>query len=208
MTTPKEEDRSEFLAFKRALEAEYREKLRGEEAHLDEELGEIVALRRVEVEKEISRRREDQKKRARELQESLKMQLLRDLRQQLAHEVQRMVSSLEVQVFDSLQDLRRSPRYEEALCRFAREGCAMVGDKVLIMVAPGEGDALRILGESVFVEETTDLSEGGCMVIRHPEGDHIVDNSLRSRWEHLVREVSKEISHHVAPFFDQLEEAL
>lgn len=208
MATQKEEDRSGFATFKQALEAEHRERLRGEEKQLDEELGEIVSARRIEVEKEVNRRRETQKQKARELRESLKMELLRDLRQRLAREVQEMISSVEGQVFDELGALRGSPRYGEALCRLAREGFALVGAPAEVLVAPGEGDVLQILGEDILISETSSLSEGGCLVIRHPEGDRLVDNSLRSRWEHLVRELAKEISHRVTPFFDQLEEAL
>lgn len=209
MVTPREKDRSEFLEFERALEAEHRERLRGEEMQLDEELGEIVSVRRIEVEKEVTFRRETQQKKARDLRESLKMELLRDLRQRLALEVQEILSSLEIQVFDELQAFRGSREYEETLCLLAREGLSVVGDRALILVPTGEKKALiRALGEGVLVRETEDLPDGGCLVIRHPEGDHLVDNSLRTRWERLIRELSKEISHRVTPLFDQLEETL
>jgi vacuolar-type H+-ATPase subunit E/Vma4 len=194
--------------FKRALEAEHEARFREEERRLDAELGEIVAQRRIEVEKEVARLRADQRRRARDLEESLKMELLREMRQDLAHQVQEMMAALESELFEELKTLRGTSRYELALDRLVRQGLELVGDRARVVVPRGESGLLRGYGETVLIEESDDLPDGGCLVIQLPGEDHVVDNSLRSRWERLVRELAKEISHRVTPFFDQLEEAL
>ena len=208
MSSLSEAELLQLQEFKRALEAEHQARFQQEEQHLDAELGEIVAQRRIEVEKEVARLRAAQRRRGRELEESLRMELLRDLRQGLAREVQDMMTSLENDLFVELEALRNTPRYERALSRLVRQGLEMIGDRATVSVPRGESSLLSEYGEGVFLEETDDLPDGGCRVILRPGGDHIVDNSLRSRWERLVRELAKEISHRVTPLFDQLEEAL
>ncbi len=203
-----EGDLPELLHFKKELEAEIEARFREEEERLDEELAEAVALRRIEVEREIARRRASHLRKARDLTESLRLELLRDLRRRLAQNVQDLAVLLEKELFKELESMKGTPRYERALNRFVREGLERVGDQALVQVVPGEGQWVDVMGNGVVVEETLESSEGGCRVIRWPEGDHVIDNSLRSRWGHLVREVTKEISHRVTPLVDGLEEAL
>lgn len=208
MSSLTEAELLQLQEFKRALEAEHQARFKQEEQRLDAELGEIVAQRRIEVEKEVARRRAAQRRRGRDLEESLRMELLRDLRQELARQVQEMMISLEKDLFAELEILRKTPRYERALDRLVHQGLEMIGERASVVVSQGESRFLSGYGEGVLLEETDDLPDGGCRVILHPGGDHVVDNSLRSRWERLVRELSKEISHRVTPLFDQLEEAL
>lgn len=204
------DEREALESFKRALQDEYGRKLEALKERYEKDFSALIAARRIEVETKVQRIREKQ---AIEFEEELAMarqSAFRELRTRVLSAISETTDLLEERVLEQLASLRSNPGlYGPVLNDLAREAMDALGaTKAVLRVAEGEAVLLEKDQRIAHIEETTDLAMGGVVALDAEGGTHLVDNSLRTRWERLKPMIVEDLSGRLAGLVSDVQEPL
>lgn len=204
------DEREALESFKRALQDEYGRKLEALKERYEKDFSALIAARRIEVETKVQRIREKQ---AIEFEEELAMarqSAFRELRTRVLRAISETTDRLEERVLEQIASLRSNPGlYGPVLNDLAREAMDALGaTKAVLRVAEGEAVLLEKDQRIAHIDETTDLAMGGVVALDAEGGTHLVDNSLRTRWERLKPMVVEDFSGRLAGLVSDVQEPL
>jgi len=204
-------DKREALeSFKRALQDEYGRKIEAMKERYEKEFSALIAARRIEVETKVQRIREKQ---AIEFEAELAMarqSAFRELRARVLSTIGETTDQLEERVAEQLTSLRTKPGlYGPVLNDLAREAMDALGaPKAVLRVAEGEAVLLGKDQRIAHIEEAADLTMGGVVALDSEGGTHLVDNSLKTRWERLKPMIVEDLSGRLAGLVSDVQEPL
>lgn len=177
-------------AFKEALRAEYRERIEELRAQYEEELSEVASRKRQEVELQVARVRDDQEKRYRKALKEAQESILTDMRHQASAFVSESVRMALVKMEEELSGIRGDAEaYGPLLNDLATEAVEILGEPAVVIVAPEEG---RIPLRHPLIEKVREEplnSWGGCVVTDAATETRLVDNTLRTRWGRVEKQL-------------------
>jgi len=198
---------SPLEAFKEALREEYARRYDEEVKAIENRLGDAIARRRREVEKEVSQMRLLQQEALQLRKDEIRSRVFyelteylyalgQELSEKVRQEVRARVASLRDQ--GSLQFMEKE-LFHEALEPF-EEG------RVILSCLPGTPEGLRShprVAECLFFEEEEDVW-GGCVLVDEATRTLVVDNRLSTRWNKVRHGLAKEIGSTMEELFDQV----
>ena len=198
---------SPLEAFKEALREEYARRYDEEVKAIENRLGDAIARRRREVEKEVSQMRLLQQEALQLRKDEIRSRVFyelteylyalgQELSEKVRQEVRARVASLRDQ--GSLQFMEKE-LFHEALEPF-EEG------RVILSCLPGTPEGLRShprVAECLFFEEEEDVW-GGCVLVDEATRTLVVDNRLSTRWNKVRHGLAKKIGSTMEELFDQV----
>lgn len=198
---------SPLEAFKEALREEYARRYDEEVKAIENRLGDAIARRRREVEKEVSQMRLLQQEALQLRKDEIRSRVFyelteylyalgQELSEKVRQEVRARVASLRDQ--GSLQSMEKE-LFHEALEPF-EEG------RVILSCLPGAPEGIRShprVAECLFFEEEEDVW-GGCVLVDEATRTLVVDNRLSTRWNKVRHGLAKEIGSTMEELFDQV----
>nr|WP_321503612.1 V-type ATP synthase subunit E [uncultured Dethiosulfovibrio sp.] len=188
---------SDLEAFILSLKTEGEDELRKLKVQVEDQIADMIALRRNEVEVEIRGILEEHSRILRKEEHFLRSKYrgsilgeIEGLQLELCDRVRSMIESK----LDSLLD---SDSYRDSLERLISEVVQKTGSSSTIVVPPSETESLSSKGYNV--KEGSLDRWGGCIVIDE-EGGAIFENTYRGRLERLFPEIVREL----AVMFDEV----
>lgn len=183
----KTEERPQDLSgFREALTAQYRERQRTLKRAMDDELADVIAARRLEVEGIVHRLRRSSEDLLREGQAADRRYLESRVRSCRAAMQNSFLVHLEKAILARVDALRLSGEYEDVMNLLASEARERMGGPSVALVEKGDAVFLKALGDIREVREELEGVWGGLMLIGTEEqGKRVVDNTFRTRWSRL-----------------------
>ncbi|MBL3539267.1 hypothetical protein [Aminivibrio sp.] len=174
-------------SFKEALEREHLEKVRLLEMARDEEIADLIAARRLSVQKKVAALRKEQEDRFRLLAEETRKNASASATAFFLEAFSNLTASFGEELRKMAETLRISDRerYGRALSRLAEEALECFGRPAVLLVEKGEGELLRKTAENGGLFDGVEIREanlngwGGCLAETENE---ILDNTLLTRW--------------------------
>ena len=190
-------EREEFSGFKEAIIEQYKTRYLALKRQADEEIADMIAARRIEVEKTVH-----------ELLVSCERKLAEGLRANRRHAELRvaafqseilgvLLSELEERAKARIGDLRCSQRYGLVMRSLAEEADRVIQAPVAALVEKGDAVHLKSCKNIREVREELDGAWGGLMVVELA-GARLIDNTLRARWKRLSPVLMQSLQRHVA----------
>lgn len=204
------DEREALESFKRALQDEYGRKLEAMKERFEKDFSALIATRRIEVETKVQRIREKQ---AVEFDKELalaRQSAFRELRTRVLNTISEITDQLDGRVVERVSSLRSNREiYGPVLNHLAREALDALGaPKAILRVGEGEAVLLEEDPRIARIEETADLAMGGIMALDAEGSTHLVDNSLRTRWERLKPMMVENLSGRLAGLVSDVQEPL
>lgn len=202
--------REELESFKQALREEYARKLEVLKDRFDQEFSSLIAARRIEVETKVQRIRESL---AREFETEVaaaRQSAFMALRARVLRAISETTNQLDEKVRDDISSLRKNPdTYKAVLNDLAREALDALGEgKVVLCVAVGESHLVEEDPRVVRIEENPDILMGGVLAKDAETGTHLLDNSLKTRWERLKPVMVETLSGQLSSLVNDVQEPL
>ncbi len=147
----------------------------------EERISDMIASRRSQAEKDITRWRQDRREVHERQEQILRQRALGRYRHLRMEVVRELVARVMAQVESRFQnaDAEEMRRW---LVLLAKEALGCMRGKAVLMVRPGDEDAVRELPGVEQVEGIVKDSWGGCVSRDAADGRHMVDNTFRTRW--------------------------
>jgi vacuolar-type H+-ATPase subunit E/Vma4 len=198
---------SPLEAFKEALREEYARRYQEEVKAIEDRLGDAIARRRREVEKEVSQMRLLQQEALQLRKDEIRSRILYELTEYLYSLGQELSEKVRQEVCarvaswreeGSLQSVEKK-LFHEALEPFEEE-------RVILSCLPEAPEEIRShprVAECLFFEEEEDIW-GGCVLVDEATGTLVVDNRLSTRWNKVRHGLAKEIGSTMEELFDQV----
>ena len=174
-------------SFKDALGREHLEKVRLLERERDEEIADLLAARRLSVQKKVAALRKEQEDRFRFLAAEKRKNASASAGAFFLGEFSNLGASFGDELRKMAETLRTSDRerYGRVLSRLAEEALQYCGRPAVLLVERGDGELLREAAEKSGLFEGVEIREanlngwGGC---RAETENEILDNTLLTRW--------------------------
>lgn len=170
-----------LVAFKEQMRREHEERKAAFRREAEERISDMIASRRSQAEKDITRWRQDRREVHERQEQILRQRALGRYRHLRMEVVRELVARVMAQVESRFQnaDAEEMRRW---LVLLAKEALGCMRGKAVLMVRPGDEDAVRELPGVEQVEGIVKDSWGGCVSRDAADGRHMVDNTFRTRW--------------------------
>jgi hypothetical protein len=186
-------------SFKEALAREHLEKVRLLERNRDEEIADLIAARRLSVQKKVSALRKEQEERFRFLAAEKRKSASASAGAFFLGEFSNLGTSFGEELRKMAETLRSFDRegYGRILARLAEEVLGACGRPAVLLVEKGDAELLRetagnrSLFEGVEIREANLNGWGGC---RAETENEILDNTLLTRWGRMSSRFSLRLS--------------
>lgn len=177
-------------SFKEALAREHLEKTGRLERARHDEIADLIAERRVSVQKKVTALRKEQDARFSFLAGEKRKSASASAGAFFLGEFSNLAASFGEDLHKMADTLRTSDRerYGRALSRLAEEALMSCGRPAVLLVETGDADLLRETAENRSLFEGVEIREthlngwGGC---RAETENEIIDNTFLTRWERL-----------------------
>ncbi len=197
---------SSLEAFQEALREEYHRRYREEARKIEDRLGDAIAQRRLDVEREISRMRSAQKEALALRKEEIRSKLLYDITEYLYSLGQKLSEEVRRDLRSRIAALREEESFRQVERRLFEEAleCFSEGRVVLYCLEsfPEELRHHSRVADWELLEE--DDSWGGCMLTDETTRTLVVDNRLSTRWDKVRNQLAKEIGSTMEELFDEV----
>ncbi|MDR1049002.1 MAG: hypothetical protein LBL51_04535 [Synergistaceae bacterium] len=174
--------------FEKALRRQHEERCLALKRAVDEDLADIIAARRLEVENIVhSLRRVHGERLGEGLKENRRRAELRK-KAYLSELEKAFLEALEDALRSRVEVFRRSPRYGDAMKRLALEAAEAFPFPAIALVESGDAACLAAAacGGIVEIRESLRGKWGGLVLVEAGrERGRFLDNTLRTRWERL-----------------------
>ena len=170
-----------LVAFKEQMRREHEERKAAFRREAEERISDMIASRRSQAEKDITRWRQDRREVHERQEQILRQRALGRYRHLRMEVVRELVARVMAQVEFRFQNADAEER-RRWLVLLAKEALGCMRGKAVLMVRPGDEDAVRELPGVEQVEGIVKDSWGGCVSRDAADGRHMVDNTFRTRW--------------------------
>jgi len=170
-----------LVAFKEQMRREHEERKAAFRREAEERISDMIASRRSQAEKDITRWRQDRREVHERQEQILRQRALGRYRHLRMEVVRELVARVMAQVESRFQNADAEER-RRWLILLAQEALGCMRGKAVLAVPPGDEDAVRELPGVERVEGIVKDPWGGCVSRDAADGRHMVDNTFRTRW--------------------------
>jgi len=191
----------ELENFKSAIRRDHSRRLAEMKASVEEQLSDIVISKRMKVEKEVERIREEQRKRYRFELRRQQSYMERQVRKLLMEIHSDILKDLEEDMRQKIQNLKQDhDNYNIVLERLISEGAAVLDQPFVLHLMKEDMEFLTCKYDALKIEAIETDMWGGCILEVPIPKNIFVDNTLKTRWIRLLPDLSERLTHDIDQF--------
>lgn len=183
---------SDLEAFLRTFRAEGEKELKDIKEKAEEEIADIIALKRLEVESQVRKIREENEEKALKYKKKLELKLHQEILKKIEIMQEELLSKVIKKIEHRLDKLKSSPHYSQVIDFLLDELVQEMGPGAVFYVPQSEAKRLSDSGLCVLPFDFKG-PWGGCRAVDE-ESKAVLENTFHVRLERLLPDIAREIA--------------
>jgi len=202
-------DSQELEKFKAILKGEYEKRIREYEQKIEEELAEIAASKMLELEREMEEIRKSRSKTLQERLDFLKLKAVKSGKDIIINEANTLFLDIENTAKQITCNAKvNSANYSRMLNELIKEAVkALSSESGIIWLPPDDKDLLASIPKGFSLSIIENLESWGGPIVTDEEGERIVENTIKGRFEKLAPLIQQRIGKVLSPLLEEIDRA-
>lgn len=202
-------DSQELEKFKVILKGEYERRVREYEQKIEEELAEIAASKMLELEREMEEIRKRRSKTLQERLDFLKLKAVKSGKDIIINEANTLFLDIENTAKQITCNAKVNPaNYSRMLNELIKEAVkALSSESGIIWLPPDDKDLLASIPKGFSLSIIENLESWGGPIVTDEEGERIVENTIKGRFEKLAPLIQERIGKVLSPLLEEIDRA-
>lgn len=202
-------DSQELEKFKVILKGEYEKRVREYEQKIEEELAEIAASKMLELEREMEEIRKRRSKTLQERLDFLKLKAVKSGKDIIINEANTLFLDIENTAKQITCNAKvNSANYSRMLNELIKEAVkALSSESGIIWLPPDDKDLLASIPKGFSLSIIENLESWGGPIVTDEEGERIVENTIKGRFEKLAPLIQQRIGKVLSPLLEEIDRA-
>ncbi|WP_323721506.1 hypothetical protein [Acetomicrobium sp.] len=202
-------DSQELEKFKAILKGEYEKRIREYEQKIEEELAEIAASKMLELEREMEEIRKRRSKTLQERLDFLKLKAVKSGKDIIINEANTLFLDIENTAKQITCNAKvNSANYSRMLNELIKEAVkALSSESGIIWLPPDDKDLLASIPKGFSLSIIENLESWGGPIVTDEEGERIVENTIKGRFEKLAPLIQQRIGKVLSPLLEEIDRA-
>ncbi len=202
-------DSQELEKFKAVLKGEYEKRVREYEQKIEEELAEIAASKMLELERKMEEIRKRRSKTSQERSDFLKLKAVKSGKDIIINEANMLFLDIENTAKQITCNARAdSANYSRMLNELIKEAIKALSSKSgIIWLPPDDKDLLTSMPKGFSLSIIENFNSWGGAIVTDEEGERIVENTIKGRFEKLAPLIRQRIGEVLSPLLEEIERA-
>lgn len=202
-------DSQELEKFKAILKGEYEKRIREYEQKIEEELAEIAASKMLELEREMEEIRKRRSKTLQERLDFLKLKAVKSGKDIIINEANTLFLDIENTAKQITCNAKvNSANYSRMLNELIKEAVkALSSESGIIWLPPDDKDLLASIPKGFSLSIIENLESWGGPIVTDEEGERIVENTIKGRFEKLAPLIQERIGKVLSPLLEEIDRA-
>lgn len=202
-------DSQELEKFKVILKGEYEKRVREYEQKIEEELAEIAASKMLELERKMEEIRKRRSKTLQERLDFLKLKAVKSGKDIIINEANTLFLDIENTAKQITCNAKvNSANYSRMLNELIKEAVkALSSESGIIWLPPDDKDLLASIPKGFSLSIIENLESWGGPIVTDEEGERIVENTIKGRFEKLAPLIQQRIGKVLSPLLEEIDRA-
>ncbi|HOM97066.1 MAG TPA: hypothetical protein PLT52_00690 [Acetomicrobium sp.] len=202
-------DSQELEKFKVILKGEYERRVREYEQKIEEELAEIAASKMLELERKMEEIRKSRSKTLQERLDFLKLKAVKSGKDIIINEANTLFLDIENTAKQITCNAKVNPaNYSRMLNELIKEAVkALSSESGIIWLPPDDKDLLASIPKGFSLSIIENLESWGGPIVTDEEGERIVENTIKGRFEKLAPLIQQRIGKVLSPLLEEIDRA-
>jgi len=202
-------DSQELEKFKVILKGEYEKRIREYEQKIEEELAEIAASKMLELEREMEEIRKSRSKTLQERLDFLKLKAVKSGKDIIINEANTLFLDIENTAKQITCNAKVNPaNYSRMLNELIKEAVKVLSSESgIIWLPPDDKDLLASIPKGFSLSIIENLESWGGPIVTDEEGERIVENTIKGRFEKLAPLIQQRIGKVLSPLLEEIDRA-
>jgi len=202
-------DSQELEKFKVILKGEYEKRVREYEQKIEEELAEIAASKMLELERKMEEIRKSRSKTLQERLDFLKLKAVKSGKDIIINEANTLFLDIENTAKQITCNAKvNSANYSRMLNELIKEAVkALSSESGIIWLPPDDKDLLASIPKGFSLSIIENLESWGGPIVTDEEGERIVENTIKGRFEKLAPLIQQRIGKVLSPLLEEIDRA-
>ncbi|HOB11052.1 MULTISPECIES: hypothetical protein [Acetomicrobium] len=202
-------DSQELEKFKVILKGEYEKRVREYEQKIEEELAEIAASKMLELERKMEEIRKSRSKTLQERLDFLKLKAVKSGKDIIINEANTLFLDIENTAKQITCNAKVNPaNYSRMLNELIKEAVkALSSESGIIWLPPDDKDLLASIPKGFSLSIIENLESWGGPIVTDEEGERIVENTIKGRFEKLAPLIQQRIGKVLSPLLEEIDRA-
>lgn len=202
-------DSQELEKFKAILKGEYEKRIREYEQKIEEELAEIAASKMLELERKMEEIRKSRSKTLQERLDFLKLKAVKSGKDIIINEANTLFLDIENTAKQITCNAKvNSANYSRMLNELIKEAVkALSSESGIIWLPPDDKDLLASIPKGFSLSIIENLESWGGPIVTDEEGERIVENTIKGRFEKLAPLIQQRIGKVLSPLLEEIDRA-
>lgn len=202
-------DSQELEKFKAILKGEYEKRIREYEQKIEEELAEIAASKMLELERKMEEIRKRRSKTLQERLDFLKLKAVKSGKDIIINEANTLFLDIENTAKQITCNAKvNSANYSRMLNELIKEAVkALSSESGIIWLPPDDKDLLASIPKGFSLSIIENLESWGGPIVTDEEGERIVENTIKGRFEKLAPLIQQRIGKVLSPLLEEIDRA-
>ena len=202
-------DSQELEKFKVILKGEYERRVREYEQKIEEELAEIAASKMLELERKMEEIRKSRSKTLQERLDFLKLKAVKSGKDIIINEANTLFLDIENTAKQITCNAKVNPaNYSRMLNELIKEAVkALSSESGIIWLPPDDKDLLTSMPKGFSLSIIENFNSWGGAIVTDEEGERIVENTIKGRFEKLAPLIRQRIGEVLSPLLEEIERA-
>lgn len=202
-------DSQELEKFKAILKGEYEKRIREYEQKIEEELAEIAASKMLELERKMEEIRKSRSKTLQERLDFLKLKAVKSGKDIIINEANTLFLDIENTAKQITCNAKvNSANYSRMLNELIKEAVKVLSSESgIIWLPPDDKDLLASIPKGFSLSIIENLESWGGPIVTDEEGERIVENTIKGRFEKLAPLIQQRIGKVLSPLLEEIDRA-
>ncbi len=202
-------DSQELEKFKAILKGEYEKRIREYEQKIEEELAEIAASKMLELERKMEEIRKSRSKTLQERLDFLKLKAVKSGKDIIINEANTLFLDIENTAKQITCNAKVNPaNYSRMLNELIKEAVKVLSSESgIIWLPPDDKDLLASIPKGFSLSIIENLESWGGPIVTDEEGERIVENTIKGRFEKLAPLIQQRIGKVLSPLLEEIDRA-
>ncbi|MBP8674692.1 hypothetical protein [Acetomicrobium sp.] len=202
-------DSQELEKFKVILKGEYERRVREYEQKIEEELAEIAASKMLELERKMEEIRKSRSKTLQERLDFLKLKAVKSGKDIIINEANTLFLDIENTAKQITCNAKVNPaNYSRMLNELIKEAVKVLSSESgIIWLPPDDKDLLASIPKGFSLSIIENLESWGGPIVTDEEGERIVENTIKGRFEKLAPLIQQRIGKVLSPLLEEIDRA-
>ena len=202
-------DSQELEKFKAVLKGEYEKRVKEYEQKIEEELAEIAASKMLELERKMEEIRKSRSKTLQERLDFLKLKAVKSGKDIIINEANTLFLDIENTAKQITCNAKvNSANYSRMLNELIKEAVkALSSESGIIWLPPDDKDLLASIPKGFSLSIIENLESWGGPIVTDEEGERIVENTIKGRFEKLAPLIQQRIGKVLSPLLEEIDRA-